>query len=443
MRIRVFQVFDYVLLLCVLTLVTVGVLFIYSAGINSDGANVSTEYVKQIVWAGIGLVLMAVVALIDFRRLDRYMPYLYGGLVLILVYTKLFGRYVNGARSWIGFGGFGIQPAEFCKVVFILFLAWYLDHSRHEDELRRFAKAAGILFVPLGLILLQPDFGTASVYIPIFLVMCFMAGVPLRYLMFLLLGGLLTMVLTVLPVWQEKIATRSHVFIRVLTSDRLRFICVVAAGLIAVISAVVCSFFRQKYYYWIAYFFIIMGGALFLSRFGSHALKDYQTMRLIVFLDPDIDPLNTGWHIIQSKIAIGSGGFFGRGFLGGTQSHYRFLPEQSTDFIFSILSEEWGFRGGFVVFTLYLIIMLRTVHIMRKTPSSYGLLIASGILAMFFFHFVVNTGMVMGIMPITGIPLLFLSYGGSSLWTAMTCVGLLMSINYRRYGLVGGGNGAY
>lgn len=434
MKAKFFQVFDYVLLFCVLSLVTIGVLFIYSSGINSEGVNVSNEYVKQLVWAGVGLLLMIVVALLDFRRLDRYVPYLYGFLVLILIYTRIFGRYVNGARSWIGFGGFGIQPAEFCKVIFILFLAWYLERSQREDGRRRFAIAAGILLVPLALILLQPDLGTASVYIPIFLVMCFMAGIPLRYLLFFLIGGLLTMVLTVLPVWQEKIAAHPFVVVRVLTNGRLWLICVVAAALVAVISMTAYSFFRQKYYYWIAYAFSILCGALFLSHFGSRMLKDYQIMRLIVFLDPDIDPLNTGWHIIQSKIAIGSGGFFGRGFLGGTQSHYRFLPEQSTDFIFSILSEEWGFRGGVAVFTLYLIIMLRTIHIMRKTPSTYGLLIASGILGMFFFHFVVNTGMVMGIMPITGIPLLFLSYGGSSLWTAMACIGLLMSINSRRYG---------
>ena len=434
MKPKFFQVFDYVLLFCVLSLVTIGILFIYSSGINSEGVNVSNEYVKQLVWAGVGLLLMIVIALLDFRRLDRYVPYLYGFLVLILIYTRIFGWKVNGARSWIGFGGFGIQPAEFCKVIFILFLAWYLERSQREDERRRFAVAAGILLVPLALILSQPDLGTASVYIPVFLVMCFMAGIPLRYLLFFLIGGVLTMVLTVLPVWQEKIAAHPFVVVRVLTNGRLWLICVLAAALVAVISMVAYSFFRQRYYYWIAYAFSILCGALFLSHFGIRALKDYQIMRLIVFLDPDIDPLNTGWHIIQSKIAIGSGGFFGRGFLGGTQSHYRFLPEQSTDFIFSILSEEWGFRGGVAVFTLYLTIMLRTIHIMRKTPSTYGLLIASGILGMFFFHFVVNTGMVMGIMPITGIPLLFLGYGGSSLWTAMTCIGLLMSINSRRYG---------
>ena len=161
-------------------------------------------------------------------------------------------------------------------------------------------------------------------------------------------------------------------------------------------------------------------------------LKEYQLKRLIVYIDPNSDPLGAGWNIIQSKIAIGAGGVWGRGFLNGTQSHYRFLPQQSTDFIFSILSEEFGFAGGSLVFVLYLIIMVRITFIMLSSKNVFGYYIASGILGMFFFHFVVNVGMVMGIMPITGIPLLFLSYGGSSLWTAMICIGLLMSINYRK-----------
>ena len=156
---------------------------------------------------------------------------------------------------------------------------------------------------------------------------------------------------------------------------------------------------------------------------------------MIIFLDPATDPLGSGWNIIQSKIAIGSGSLFGQGFLNGTQSHYRFLPQQSTDFIFSILSEEWGFVGGIIVFTLYFIILMRTITIIKNTKNIHGYYIASGILAMFFFHFVVNVGMVMGIMPITGIPLIFLSYGGSSLWTGMICIGILMSINYRQLDL--------
>ena len=209
-------------------------------------------------------------------------------------------------------------------------------------------------------------------------------------------------------------------------------IVIAAAGVIAVIGVIGFLQSRNKYFYWITYFFSIITVSLTASIAAGHVLKDYQVKRLIVFLNPDSDPRGAGWNIIQSKIAIGSGNMFGRGFLQGTQSHYRFLPQQHTDFIFSILSEEWGFAGGMVVYALYLLILIRTILIIKNTPNVFGTYIASGIFGMFFFHFVVNVGMVMGIMPITGIPLLFLSYGGTALWTAMICIGLLMGINARR-----------
>jgi rod shape determining protein RodA len=158
----------------------------------------------------------------------------------------------------------------------------------------------------------------------------------------------------------------------------------------------------------------------------------YQIMRLIIFMDPNVDPRGSGWQIIQSITAIGSGGAFGQGYLQGTQSHYRYLPEQSTDFIFSILSEEWGFAGGILVFSLYLIILRRLVRIMRNTNDDFGSFIVAGFLSMAAFHFFVNVGMTMGIMPITGIPLLFVSYGGSSLMSAMLGIGLALSVHKRR-----------
>ena len=183
---------------------------------------------------------------------------------------------------------------------------------------------------------------------------------------------------------------------------------------------------------WISYCFSILAFSLIGSMMFSKVLKYYQIKRLIVFMNPNTDPLGSGWNIIQSKIAIGAGGPVGQGFLRGTQSHYRFLPQQSTDFIFSILSEEMGFLGGCLVFFLYLAIFIRVLVIMRHCPNHFGTYISSGIFGMITFHFFINVGMVMGIMPITGIPLLFLSYGGSSLLTVMTCMGLLMSINFRK-----------
>ncbi|WP_407429046.1 rod shape-determining protein RodA [Treponema sp.] len=430
------QYFDLILFFCVVALVAFGVLFIYSSGINSEGMNVSTEYIKQIIWGGSGIILMLTLSLLDYRRFSRYVPQLFIGACAVLIITRLAGVKVNGARSWLGIGPFGIQPSEFTKIVFILFLAWYLDRTKKSsDQRKRFITSLGIMFIPMGLILSQPDLGTALVYFPIFLVMTFIAGIPIRYILFIFIGGMLTIVFTVLPIWESQIAHSSVVFIRVLTNFKLRLVLIFATGSIFVLSLFGMFFYRHnKYFYWISYAASIICGALILSYFAGKVLKDYQVMRLIVFIDPYADPRGAGWNIIQSKTAIGSGNLFGRGYLQGTQSHYRFLPEQSTDFIFSILSEELGFAGCMAVFALYFLIFMRTIFIIKNTANTFGLLIASGVLGMFVFHFLVNVGMVMGIMPITGIPLLFLSYGGSSLWTAMICVGLLMSVSSRKFG---------
>ena len=430
------QFFDFILFFCVVALVTIGVLSIYSSGINSEGLNVSTEYVKQIIWGGLGVLLMLGLSLVDYRRVSRYVPQIFVGACILLVITKLFGRHVNGADSWLGIGPFGIQPSEFMKVVFILFLAWYLDRTKKSsDQRKRFVVSMLIMFVPMGLILAQPDLGTALVYFPIFLAMTFIAGIPVRYILFVFFGGMMTILFTVLPIWESQIAHTSVVFVRMLTNSTLRLILISATGSVGVLSLLGMFFYKNnRYFYWISYVSAILCGALILSYFAGKVLKEYQVMRLIVFIDPYADPRGAGWHIIQSKIAIGSGNLFGRGYLQGTQSHYQFLPEQSTDFIFSILSEEWGFVGCMVVFALYFLILMRTIFIIKNSSNTFGMMIAAGVLGMFTFHFIINVGMVMGIMPITGIPLLFLSYGGSSLWTAMMCVGLLMSVSSRKFG---------
>ena len=430
---RFYEAFDVIILLSVLVLVTIGIAFIYSSGINSEGVLVTNEYVKQIVWAGIGLSFLVFFALYDYRRFERPAYWFFLALILVLIYTRIFGRYVNGARSWLGIGDFGIQPSEFGKIVFIFTLAKYLDVSEDENPVKRLFISSAIFGLPVLLILSQPDMGTASVYIPIFFLMCFMAGLPLRYLMFLFGSGAMVIVFTILPVWNEYIAHNSAVFVTALTNLKLKIILILACGAVTLISIVVRRYFGgKKYFYWIAYGFLLVTIGLIFSTFAGKVLKDYQIKRLIVFMDPSVDPLGAGWNIIQSKIAIGSGGPFGRSFLHGTQSHYRFLPQQSTDFIFSILSEELGFAGGAFVFVLYLVLMIRTIFIIKNCSNSFGIYIASGILGLLFIHFFINVGMVMGIMPITGIPLLFLSYGGSSLLTVMTCMGLLMSINYRK-----------
>ncbi len=432
MNIRKITNFDYLLFLAVVLLSFIGILFIYSSGINSAGELVSKEYVKQILWVCTGIVLLLVSCIYDYRRIkDRtFLIYLVG--MILLLYTGIFGTVRHNARSWIGVNNLGIQPSEFIKLIFILFLAYYLDKSQKEESLKRFIKAMAIMIVPVALILKQPDLGTASVYIPIFLIMCFIAGIPLRFILYVFFLVVITIVFTLMPLWEEVILKKSHIMTNLLKHSQISIIILFAMGISTVIAMIGNVLLKRRYYYWIAYVLSLITIAFAGSIVGVRALKEYQMMRLIIFLDPEVDPLKHGWNIIQSITAIGSGGLTGRGYLMGTQSHYRYLPEQSTDFIFSILSEEWGFLGGLFVFFLYSIVFFRFFLSIKRCDDFFGKLIVSGILAMFFFHFFVNVGMVMGIMPITGIPLLFLSYGGSSLWTAMISVGVVIGINLRQ-----------
>ncbi|HRZ90849.1 MAG TPA: FtsW/RodA/SpoVE family cell cycle protein, partial [Spirochaetia bacterium] len=356
-----FSDIDWYILAASLILMVVGILFIFSSGVTSTGVVVSTEYLRQIAWVALGFVFLMLVVLVDYKRVKDSSFVIYAAVLLLLVYTRMFGRVVNGARSWIGIGELGIQPSEFAKIATIFYLSKYLDQTRHSlPGFRRFLGSLAIVGIPMLLVLSQPDFGTALVFIPILLSMSYLCGLERRYIVFLLSTVALTLVLVVLPLWERNIAARPTGLLFVLYEGPYRFwilgACVITLGL-AVWGFLV---FRNRYYYWISYAFLILILSLVGSELGHRVLKDYQIMRLIVFLDPSVDPRGSGWNILQSITAIGSGGFAGRGFLQGTQSHYRFLPQQSTDFIFSILSEEWGFLGGLVVFGLYGIILWRT-----------------------------------------------------------------------------------
>jgi rod shape determining protein RodA len=434
MKLRDFLEIDLPLIFSVIILSVFGILFIYSSGITSTGVLVSTEYIRQIIWAVAGLMAALVIAMVDYRRFYDISIYLYLCTIALLMYTCFFGRLVNGARAWIGVGAFGIQPSEFAKITTIIFLARYLDGSkRSRNGFVRFALSCAIVFIPTAVILLQPDFGTSLVFIPILLVMTFIAGISLRYVLFLGACIVFTALFMVMPLWQSNILRQSLPSMNILSNMKFVMITILGLGIIDAIALFGFLRYKKRYFYWIVYFTAIVTLSLGISFFSHKVLKDYQIMRLIVFLDPNVDPRGSGWNIIQSITAIGSGGFLGRGYLQGTQSHYRFLPQQSTDFIFSIFSEEWGFLGGLLVFMLFLIICLRLVRIMKVTLDPFGAYIAAGLAAMYLFHFLINVGMTMGIMPITGIPLLFMSYGGSSLTSAMTGIGFALSIYIRRF----------
>jgi rod shape determining protein RodA len=425
---------DFFLFFAPVVLTIIGVLFIYSSGMTAAGVQTSDEYIKQIIWGSVGTVIILGLALIDYHRLRDLAIYFYLAALAVLCYTFFFGKLVNGARAWLGFGNFGIQPSEFAKITTILFLGRYLDDSKRKaNSFMRFFISCVIVFIPMFLILIQPDFGTSLVLIPILLVMTFIAGVSMRYVIFLSAWIGLTGVLMVLPLWQSYLMKNAFSSVMILVDIKFIAITSLALGFIGVIALIGYFLYKKRYFFWIVYAVAAVVFSLGAS-FASHkVLKDYQIMRLIVFLNPDIDPRGAGWNIIQSITAIGSGELQGKGFLQGTQSHYRFLPQQSTDFIFSIFSEEWGFLGGILVFALFLIICLRFVRIMRLSSDPFGIYITAGLSSVLIFHFLINVGMTMGIMPITGIPLLFMSYGGSALISAMIGVGLVQSVYVRRF----------
>lgn len=425
---------DVALIAATLTLVVVGVLFIYSSGVTVDGISVSTEWIRQVVWAVLGLAIMASVAILDYGRLRDAAVYAYLGLLVLLLITLVFGRTVKGARAWLGIGDLGVQPSEFMKVATILVLARYFErHERDAEKLSVFALGLGITLLPVGIILMQPDLGTALVFFPVFLAIAFLAGSKPAHVLFIAATALVTVVLTVLPAWREMIHQQDVWFVTVLDNRNLLLLVSAAIALVGFIGLVGAIVTKRGYFRGIAYAAAVLLVSIAGSLVGRRVLRQYQLMRLLVFLDPYVDPRGAGWNIIQSVTAVGSGGITGKGWLRGTQSHLQYLPEQSTDFIFSILAEEWGFVGVALVFVCFALIMARGLIISANAKDRFAALSAGGVVAMLFFHLAVNIGMAIGVMPITGIPLIFVSYGGSSLWSGMIAVGLLMSIYQHRY----------
>jgi len=430
---KFFQDMDYSLLLSMVFLIAVGILSISSSGIDAEGVRFSNEYSKQMIWALSGLVLALVAISLDISRLKNYMFFAYTGMILLLVYTRFAGRLVNGARSWIGIGEYGIQPSEFAKIITILYLAYYLDESEHRKSIIRILGSSIIIGIPVLLILSQPDFGSALVFFPILIAMLLVGNVDIRHTLFIVLslGG--TFILLILPLAGKFFFPPGNLIELAYTRENVLQIFTAFLFLVLELSLWGWAAFRKKYYFWLSYILGVIDLSILISWFGQKVLREYQIMRLMVFLNPDVDPQGAGWNIIQSVTAIGSGGFLGKGYLRGTQSHARFIPQQSTDFIFSIIAEEWGFLGSAALIIIFCVFLYRMIKIIDTTKDRYTLLVTGGFFGMFFFHFMINIGMAIGIMPITGIPLYFISYGGSSLWAGMIAVGFMLGISARRY----------
>jgi len=427
---------DYTLLFSFIALTVLGILSIYSA--ESPFRSVrggENQYIKQIYWAVSGIVIFILLLFVHYQKMGKYAMGIYILCIVLLLVTLFTGKEVRGAKSWLMLpGGFGFQTSEFVKIGVIFAIARFLERTGEEiKRLKNLVFAMLIAGLPMILILFQPDFGTALVYLPIVLVMLYFGGVKYSHLISLLIIFGIAAILPLLTTYVKLTHTDTHSIFTVLEEGKVVFIIAIIFGILSLITFLIHRLTRKDIIYKACIIFLIFFSGLLLSALLNQSLKTYQKERLVVFLKPSIDPFGTGYNIIQSKIAVGAGGLFGKGFLGGTQSQLGFLPERSTDFIFAIFAEAWGFMGCLFLLALYGLFIFRILMILYNSRDSFSTLVTAGILGMFLFHIIVNIGMTIGIMPITGIPLPFLSYGGSFLITCMISVSILFNIELRRY----------
>ena len=347
---------DRIMLGCALMLSLWGVFCIYSAAAGADGRGFDYA-LRQFAWLVVSVVAMLLFMVIGHHKLLEGAYPLFALTLLLLLFTDLLAPKVKGAQSWLGFGGIRFQPSEFAKIAIILVMSKFL--SRYPPlDLKTFAAGLGLIMLPVLLVLIQPDAGSAIVYLVISFGMLLAAGTPFKYL-----GSIVGMGLAAGPMM---------------------------------------------------YFFL---------------LKDYQRNRILVFIDPMRDPLGAGYNVIQSRIAVGSGGFSGKGFMLGTQSKLKFLPEPHTDFIFSVFSEEFGFLGNMILVFLFAVLFFRVILAGLRSRDRRSKILVAGVSSWLWFQMFESIGMSIGLMPVTGLPLPFLSYGGSSLLAIFIALGLVASVS--------------
>jgi len=426
---------DYTLVLAVVAAVAIGILMIYSAGFDPIDKVNNGLYRKQILWFIFGFILMVGMTIINYQALGDYSLQIYITLIIILIITTIFGTPVRNTRAWLNFGVFSIQPSEFMKLGLVVILAKYLEiRERDISHLRELVVPTLLTFVPVLIILKQPDFGTAVIFIPILLTMLFVGGADVSHLISIVLIAAIAIVLPMLLTYREWVGAEGSNFLLDFFQDTGLLLIVSGVLLFVTVVTFTLHFFSVKKFLRKIYIpgaIISMG--LMASVMIQNLFKVYQKRRILVFLNPDLDPQGSGYNIIQSKIAIGSGGFFGKGFLKGSQSQLGFLPEKTSDFIFSVVAEEWGFVGAVLLLALFGFIVLRGIQTAFEAKDKFGALLASGITTIFFSHNLINIGMVVGIMPVTGLPLTFISYGGSNLMMSMISIGILLNIRARKF----------
>ncbi|UCE94152.1 MAG: rod shape-determining protein RodA [Flavobacteriaceae bacterium] len=399
---NIFKGVDWVLIAMYLLFVFLGWLSIYEATFSETEFEVfdfSTKYGKQMIWILLSFIIVIVILAIDKKFYEQFSGIFYLASILTLVGLFVFGNNINGATSWYSFGSFGIQPSEFAKAATALALANYLD-ERNQDlkKLNNQLKAFGIIFLPALLITFQPDPGSALVYGSLILVL-YQFGLPLYYLVI----GFLALLLFVVTLYFGFLNT-------------LLIASVIISGLLIYLVYKNKKYLRHNWLRFVAIylftgFFIVSVDYVFNNVFDQRH-RD----RFNILLGKDVDDQGIGYNTAQSVITIGSGGITGKGFLQGDRTQGDFVPEQQTDYIFSTIGEEWGFLGSSFVIILFIAFLIRLLFIADRQKSMFSKVFSYATVAIFFFHFTINIGMVIGLLPTIGIPLPFFSYGGSSLW---------------------------
>ena len=392
------EYFDFKTFLVTLALAGIGLISVYSATYDAGAASI---FQRQLSWAAIGFVAMIVTAILPLKTIYRLVGPSYLVLLLVLLVLLVVGKTVSGSRSWFSLAkDLGGQPSEFAKVASLLALAAFLSRTTTIiSDPKHLIAAIAIIVIPMGFVLAQPDLGTSIVFFAMLLPILYWAGVDNFVLAAILspvivaAGGLFGTSFFIISV----IASAALLYV----SRRNRFIAAVAFALTLAVGVSV--------------------------QFVYERLPSYQQKRIMTFLNPEADPLGSGYNVLQAKVAIGSGGLFGKGYLQGTQTQLNFIPEQWTDFIFCVPGEEFGFFGASIVLILFGVLLMHGIKVASASKNKFSSIAAIGIVAVLATHVLINIGMSMGLMPVVGIPLPFLSYGGSALVANMMMSGLLMN----------------
>jgi rod shape determining protein RodA len=439
---------DWVTVMLWLVMMVMGWLNIYAAVYNENNTSIfdlSQRYGKQLMFIIAAIVLAVFVMVTDNKLWFFFAWFIYGFFMLLLVLVLVLGKEVNGARAWFDFGAFGLQPSEFAKFATALALASYLNSQRQSYNTRTMVSATAIILSPALLIAVQPDMGSVITYFAFFVVL-YREGMSIWVFITAILAVvlfLLTLILGNLPVAIGLLVVAAIALIVIsgyMVTLKASGVMAVAGGvaflaghylldldlvLVILLSVILAGIayawyiYRQKMKSQAIIYIFLLGGLLYLLTvdYAFHnVLKPHQQTRINIMLGMETDPYGEGYNLNQSLISIGSGGFAGKGYLNGTQTKFKFVPEQSTDFIFCTVGEEWGFIGSTVVIGLFVWLLLRLLMMAERQRSTFVRAYGYGVFGLFLVHFFVNIGMTIGVMPVIGIPLPFFSYGGSSLW---------------------------